>query len=61
MPYYLYKVSLFCKCVMYLTSFDGFTHSLMIVRLILLMIDGLNFVLSNDRAAPTDTNPKIPN
>ena len=35
-------------CVMYLTS----------IWRILLMTDGLNAVWSNDRAAPTDTNPK---
>ena len=35
-------------CVMYLTP----------IWRILLMTDGLNAVWSNDRAAPTDTNPK---
>ena len=40
--------STLCMCVMYLTS----------IWRIILMTDGLNAVWSNDRAAPTDTNPK---
>ena len=40
--------STLCMCVMYLTS----------IWRILLMTDGLNAVCTNDRAAPTDTNPK---
>ena len=59
MPYYFNNVSFvcvhfhffastLCMCVMYLTS----------IWRIILMTDGLNAVWSNDRAAPTDTNPK---
>ena len=48
-PFFVY-ISIFastlCMCVMYLTS----------LWRILLMTDGLNAVLSNDRASPTDTN-----
>ena len=43
--------STLCMCVMYLTS----------IWRIFLMTDGLNAVWSNDRAAPTDTNPKNKN
>ena len=49
-PVFVY-ISIFastlCMCVMYLTS----------IWRILLMTNGLNAVWSNDRAAPTDTNP----
>ena len=57
MPFFLHGLlfcihfhfaSTLCMCVMYLTS----------IWRILLMTDGLNAVWSNDRAAPTDTNPK---
>ena len=51
LPFFVYIpifASTLCMCVMYLTS----------IWRILLMTDGLKVVWSNDRAAPTDTNPK---
>ena len=50
-PFFVY-ISIFasthCMCVMYLTP----------IWRIILMTDGLNAIWSNNRAAPTDTNPK---
>ena len=58
MPYYIYKVSLFCTFPLFLQVHFACVLCFNVIRQILLMTDGLNAVLPNDRAAPTDTNPK---